>query len=70
MKYLNKNFPNCKLNKMLRILYRDKQIINNSKLTEEEKKVKMKEIDREINKLWREFTYKDLCENSILKGDD
>ena len=48
MKYLNKNFPNCKLNKMLRILYRDKQVINNSKLPEEEKKVKMKEIDREI----------------------
>lgn len=37
MKYLNKYFPNCPLNKKLRKIYDMKQAINNSKL---EKKFK------------------------------
>lgn len=60
MKYLNKNFPNCSLNKALRKLYNEKQIINNSKLQEEEKRSKMKDTDKQIHKLWREYKFKDL----------
>lgn len=60
MKYLNKNFPNCKLNRTLRELYNNKQVINNSKLPEEEKRIKMKEIDNQIHRLWINHTYEDL----------
>lgn len=60
VKYLNKNRPDYKLNKALRELYNNKQTINNSKLKEEVKQTKMKGIDKQINKLWRESTYKDL----------
>lgn len=62
MKYLNKNSPNCKLNIKLRKLYKEKQEINNSKLTNEEKKAKMKDIDRQILKLWRDSTVKDIID--------
>lgn len=63
MKHLNKNFSTCKLNKILRELYNNKQTINNSKLSEEEKILKMREIDKLINKSWRESTSEDfICE--------
>ena len=53
MKYLNKNFPNCPLNKKLREIYKMKQKINNSKLDNELKKQFMKLCDNEIHKCWR-----------------
>ena len=62
MKYLNKNFKNSKLNIKLRELYKKKQEINNSKLNSDLKKNKMKEIDKEINKAWREMSIIDLME--------
>ena len=60
MKYLNKNYPDSVLNNKIRILYSQKQEINNSKLSQDEKFAKMKEIDKQINKLWRESNIEDL----------
>ena len=53
MKYLNRNFPDCPLNKKLREVYRIKQLINNSKFDSELKIQMMKLCDIEINRCWR-----------------
>lgn len=53
MKKLNKNFPNSPLNRKLRDLYYIKQLINNSNLTEKQKKEEMNAIDKIINECWR-----------------
>lgn len=56
MKRLNKNYPKCPLNRKIRSLYYMKQLINNSTLTESQKKEEMKSLDRLINECWR-FSY-------------
>lgn len=53
MKKLNKQHPNCPLNKKLREIYRIKQIINNSKLKRLTKFKMMRNCEREINRCWR-----------------
>lgn len=52
MKYLNKNYPRCPLNKKLREIYKVKQMINNSKLEKEFKQALMKQCDNEIHMCW------------------
>lgn len=54
MKRLNKNFPLCPLNMKLRSCYYVKQVINNSKISDEVKQRLMKDCDREINHCWRD----------------
>lgn len=57
MKYLNKYFPNCPLNKKLRKIYDMKQAINNSKLEKKFKEQMMKACDNEIHMCW-ELSYR------------
>lgn len=53
MKKLNKQYPNCPLNKKLREIYRLKQKINNSKLLPLTKWKMMRDCECEINTCWR-----------------
>lgn len=54
MKYLNKNYPTCPLNRKLRAIYHVKQQINNCKgLSDDMKKHMMRHCEQEINKCWR-----------------
>lgn len=53
MKNLNRNFPDCSLNKKLREVYAIKQAINNSKMPAKMKSKAMKECDKTINQYWR-----------------
>lgn len=53
MKNLNRNCPDCSLNKKLREVYAIKQAINNSKMPASVKVRMMKECDKTINQYWR-----------------
>lgn len=68
MKNLNKNFPNCPLNKKIREIYRIKQTINNSKLDDESKIQIMQACDNEIHRCWRLF-YLNIKGYEILNDD-
>lgn len=52
MKYLNKNFPDCKLNVKLRKIYKLKQKVNNSKMDAELKRELLRYFDKSINMCW------------------
>lgn len=53
MKYLNRYFRECSLNKKIRYWYDLKQQINNSRLPDFMKVDIMNYCDREINACWR-----------------
>lgn len=53
MKNLNRNYPDCSLNKKLREVYAIKQAINNSKMPADMKAKAMNECDKTINQYWR-----------------